>query len=117
MRGIRQRVADPRLCGEMNDPCGTMSREELLHPGAIGDIQPHEAETRIGTQQIEPRLLQRRIVVVIEVVEPDHFVAALEELAGYVIADEAGRAGHEDHRIARTGSAPFGVRTVMAVGV
>ena len=44
----------------------------------------------------QPRLLQRDVVVVVEVVEPDDFVAALQQQLRGVEADEAGRAGDEE---------------------
>ncbi len=71
-------------------------REQRVHPGAVREVELDEAEPRVLAQDREPRFLQRRVVVVVEVVETDHLVAAIEEPAGDVKADEAGRAGDED---------------------
>ena len=43
----------------------------------------------------EARLLERGIVVGIEVVEADDLVAARQKALGNVVADEARRTGHE----------------------
>src|SRR5215469_15464179 len=53
----------------------------------------------MSLQLIEPRGLELRIVVAVQVVEPDHLLAALEEPLRRVIADEARRAGDQNlHR-------------------
>src|SRR6185437_14773224 len=44
---ILQRVTDPRLGGEMDDPIEFLAREEILHAGIIGQIQLHETEARL----------------------------------------------------------------------
>ena len=69
-------------------------------PGAIGEIELDEAERRLLLEQREAALLQPDVVVVVEIVEADDFVAALEQLACRVKADEAGRTGDENlHRL------------------
>ena len=44
----------------------------------------------------QPRFLQRHVVVVVEIVEADDLIAALEQQLRGVKADEAGGAGDEE---------------------
>src|SRR4029077_8115270 len=54
---------------------------------------------RVRSQAREPRLLERHVVVRIEVVEPDDFVPAREQALRRVRADEAGGPCDQDlHR-------------------
>ena len=92
---ILQRVAHAGLRREVNHALELLAREQLRHPRPVGEIQLDEAEVRPLPQLREPRLLQRDVVVVVEVVEPDDFVAALQQELRGVEADEAGRAGDE----------------------
>ena len=65
----------------------------------IGNIDPGETEIAVGRETLEARPLERGVVIVIEVVDADHLVAALEQQAGDVQADEAGGTGDQDfHR-------------------
>src|SRR5262249_26336151 len=48
---------------------------------------------------VEPRLLERRVVVGVEIVEADDAVAVREQTTRDVEADEAGRAGDEDRLV------------------
>ena len=75
------------------------AREERGHPGAVGDVEALEGEVRMRAQAFEPRFLQRHVVVIVEVVDSDHAVAAIEETARRVVPDETRRAGEKDHRI------------------
>ena len=47
----------------------------------------------------QPRVLQLDVVVVVEVVEADHLVAARQQALRDVHADEAGGAGDEDFHV------------------
>src|SRR5204863_273551 len=70
--------------------------EHLRHRGAIGDVDAVEGEALPLAEQREPRFLQLRIVVVVDDVEADDLVAALEQLRGGVEADEPGGAGDQE---------------------
>ena len=54
-----------------------------------------ELEVLVTLQRREPRVLQRDVVVLVEIVEPDDFVAALEQQLRRMEADESGRARDE----------------------
>ena len=55
----------------------------------------------VRLQDREPRVFQRGIVVVVQVVDPDHLVPTVEQGAAQVEPDEAGSTGDEDphHRL------------------
>ena len=78
---ILQRVAHARLRCEVNHASELLPREQLLHARPVREIQLDEAEVRPLPQLREPRFLKRDVVVVVEVVEPDDFVAALQRFA------------------------------------
>jgi hypothetical protein len=58
-------------------------------------IPAHQPEARMVEEWRHVRLLERRIVVVGEEVDPHHLVAAREQGFGQMGADEAGDPGHE----------------------
>ena len=93
---VLDRVAHARLRGEVDHALELLAGEQLGHARAVREVELDEAEPRQLLQQLEPRELEAHVVVVVEVVEPDDLVAALEELAGRVVADEAGGAGDEE---------------------
>ena len=85
------------LGGQMDDPVDVrVGREGGLHRIAVGDIELREGKALDGLQRRAPRLLERRVVVGIEVVEAEHPLAAGEQGLGDVRADEAGCAGDDD---------------------
>ena len=97
--GILDRIPDPRLGGEMDHPLRFFPREEGFHAGPVRQIQTVEAKTPMVVQPGQSGLLETDVVVVVEVVEPDDFVAPPQQQFGGVETDEPGRAGHEDfHR-------------------
>ncbi len=48
---------------------------------------------------VHPVPFQLHVVVIVQVVEPDHGLAPVEERAADVISDESGGAGDENHEI------------------
>jgi hypothetical protein len=58
-----------------------MLGEQRRHAGAIGKLKPDEAKGFLLPELVEARLLERRIVIGIEVVEPDDGAAAGGEAA------------------------------------
>ena len=92
-----QRIAHPRLRRQVNhvpqtaDPC-----HFAQHAVVVGDVQPVEAEAGLFGQPRQPRLLERNVVIVVEVVDADDLFAARKQRLSDVITDEAGGAGHEE---------------------
>ena len=64
--------------------------------GPVGEIELLEGELLVRRELGETRFLERHVVVVVHVVEPDDRVAALDQIFRDVKADEARRAGHEN---------------------
>ena len=83
----------------MNDALRLVAREQLSHRGAVSDVGADEFETFELPQNLQPGMLQRRIVVVVEVVDAGHVLAALQQPLRHVKADEAGRARYENQSV------------------
>src|SRR5690606_31339899 len=90
------RIATPRLRTQVDHALELLTREELRHRLLLGEVYLREAKARKALELREPRFLQRDVVVLVEVVEPDNLVPSRQELARRVKADEAGRAGDKD---------------------
>ena len=93
---ILQRVAHAGLRGEVDDGVEVALLEQVLHHHAVGDVVLEEAEVGVGLELFQPRQLQGRVVVVVEVVDADDFVAALQQDLCDVHADKPGGAGEQD---------------------
>jgi hypothetical protein len=92
---ILQRVAHAGLRGEVDDGIEVALLEQVLHHHAVGDVVLEEAEVGVGFQLFQPREFERRVVVVVEVVDADDLVAAGEQDLRDVHADKAGGTGNE----------------------
>jgi len=98
---VVQRVAHPRLGGQVDDPIKALALEQRPHGRRIGQIQPLKPETAgpvalVGHQARQACLFKADIVVIVEVVEPHHGIAAGKELFAGVIADESRGAGDKN---------------------
>src|SRR5688572_10668992 len=63
---------------EVDDSLNFLGGEQLGHSVAIGEIKLHELESLKAFQNVETRVLQRDVVILVEIVEPDDLVAPLE---------------------------------------
>ena len=98
---IVEAVAHPRLCPQMYDPVDRRVSQRGAKRIRIGKVEPMEAEVSpFCRNHREPRLLQLRIVISIEIINPDHRIAARKQGAGDVHADEAGASGDENGHMA-----------------
>ena len=76
-------------------------REHALERGGVADVALDEREPRIAAQLGQVPFLVGARVERIEVVEPDHLVAARAQALGQVRSDESSGPGDEDdHRAA-----------------
>jgi hypothetical protein len=48
---ILQRIAHAGLGGQVDDAVELLGGEERFHAGAVGDVQFHEAEVRLGVSR------------------------------------------------------------------
>ena len=98
--GVRvdQRVAHAGLRGEVDDAIEAFSAAKSAIDGrAVGDVELARSESpRASSSCVSRASLSVDVVVVVQVVEPDDGVAALEQAPRDVHADEAGGAGDED---------------------
>ena len=70
---------------------------EVLVRRMVGEVHLDEAEAIVAPAELgEPVALQLDAVIIVDVVDADHLLAAGEQPVADVEADEAGRAGHED---------------------
>jgi hypothetical protein len=93
---ILQRVAHTGLGRQIDDPLRPLGGEQGGDAVAVGDVEPGKPEARIGRQARQARFLQRHVVVVVEVVDPDHFVAARQQTLADMHADKSGGAGNQN---------------------
>src|SRR5690606_12620200 len=104
---------DAGLSREMHDPVEALSLEQLGHCRSVGEVELRELEVAVGLEQREARALQRGIVVLVQIVEPDDVVAPLEQALCGVKADEAGSARHQDLQCALPSVIRFPKSTVV----
>src|SRR6185369_2726253 len=92
------------LGGEVDDAVGAgFLLEQRRERAGRRDVHLDEAERAAAEPRelSEPRLLERGIVVVVDVVDADDRLAAREKRAGHMHADEAGGAGDDEGHGAR----------------
>ena len=98
---IFEAIAHASLGGEMDHPIEFFARKRGLDCDAISQVGTDEAVLGAlgATEFIElgkAGFFERRIVVIIDNVEPNDTVAALDQTPGNMIADKAGSAGDKD---------------------
>ena len=109
---VGQRIPDPRLRGQVIDQLELLVREQGQHALRVHQVHPLEPQARLvrldhpGVRaarfgRVDPELaqaieLQPHVVMGVEVVDADHLVPLIDQPPGDVVADEAGRAGHQD---------------------
>jgi hypothetical protein len=93
---VLERIADPGLRREMDDPLGLVSAEQTGHSRRIRQVQLLEIEVGMGRELIQPRLLESDVVVRIQIVQADDFVAPRQKALGHVKADKASNAGDQN---------------------
>ena len=69
-----QAVAHAGLCGQMNDPVDALGQRR--ERARVGNIATLQAELRVFVQARQPRLLQGDVVVIIDIIDADHALAA-----------------------------------------
>ena len=72
------------------------SANSFLHAVPIGEIHALHAEVVVIVEDRRPRVFERDVVIVIEVIETDDGIAALQQLLRGMEADESGSARNED---------------------
>src|SRR5437660_5217236 len=80
----------------MHDSRKSLGREQLRHRGIVGEIDLHEAERGLLLELGEACLFERNVVVLVEIVEPDDFVALRQQPLCCMKADESRSSGDQD---------------------
>lgn len=80
----------------MDDLANIVSAEHRVHSLCITKVGAHRRAAWVLIKESKTGLLERDVVVVVEVVEPHDAIPASEETKRRVEADEAGCAGYED---------------------
>jgi hypothetical protein len=93
--GMVDGMAHASLGREVNDRRKPMFGKQLTDRGTIGKIGLHEIELRILAQDIQPGLLERRVIVAVEIVQTDHVAAFGQQLASDMKADKTRRTGDQ----------------------
>ena len=96
--GLLEAVANSGLGGQVDHAVGLGLGEQRRHRFAIGQVDGRVAIALARFKPRKARLFQRRVVVGVEIVQPHHSVAAIQQPMRDVGADEAGRAGDQDNR-------------------
>ena len=80
-KGVRlfQRTTHPRLSPQMHDALESFGGEQAGHRVTIGQVHMDEAESTVLLEPFQTGPFDRHVVVVVQIVEADNLVAAIEE--------------------------------------
>jgi hypothetical protein len=101
---IHQRIAHPGLGGQMHHAVEPVLLEQRLHARAVRHIQLHELKARLAREPRQAVMLELGVVVVVQIVQAHHLVAAGEQDLADMHADKAGRAGNQDFHAISSGN-------------
>src|SRR5262249_441518 len=93
---IDQRVAHAGLRREVDDLGEAMGSKQVAHSLAICNVQLFKPEVRKPLELPDSPLLQARIVIAIEIVDPQYVAPIRQEPARDVHSNEAGGPGDKD---------------------
>jgi hypothetical protein len=94
----------------MDHPLRPLARHQRGQPSGVGHVETLEAEGGVAAELRDAIELEPRRVVVVDVVDAEHFVTARQQPLADMHADESGCAGDEDlHDVARAGPRPMPV--------
>jgi len=100
-KGIFDTVAHPGLCREMDDPLDPILLHQRLDVIGIGHVHLHEAKIVERVQAGESGSLERRIIIIIEIVDADDGFPAISQPPRNGMADKAGGTSHQYRILAR----------------
>lgn len=89
--GIRilQGIAHPRLSRKVNDPIKLLLIKKCHHGLAINHVHLYKAESGVGSESLQPGLFQIDIVVIVQIIQPDHLITACQQTQCRGHANEA----------------------------
>ncbi len=80
----------------MDDDGKAIPREQRRYRHTIRHIKPFEPKARVVAEDIEPGRLQPRIIIGVEIVDPDDAVAGLQQPLRHVKSDEPRSPGYQN---------------------
>ena len=92
---IDQGIPDAGLRRQMHHAPNGMLFEERRYTRTIGQIQFDELKLGMRTQAGQPRFLETHVIVVIQIVQTEHGVTAIEQSPAHMRPDKSGGAGDE----------------------
>src|SRR3546814_850593 len=91
--GLVDRIADPRLAGEVDDDVGRERVDRPVERLAILEHRLDRAEAGVLEEILVPPALEQRVVIIGHAVIADDVEPFVEEVPGKMIADETRRPG------------------------
>jgi hypothetical protein len=92
--GMAQAVSYTGLRGHVEDMGKGILRKNTLHGFLMFQIETGKNKVVPLLETLDPVLLQGKRVIGIEIVQPYHVVAQLEEITGQMESDETGGSGY-----------------------
>src|SRR5579871_5703300 len=83
-RRILNRIAYACLRGKIHHDIRSPFRKQLIDTGSIRYIYLVKMEIRLLHQFRQTRLLERNIVVAVQIIQTDHFISALKQTSSKV---------------------------------
>src|SRR5262252_3292274 len=102
---IFQRITNTGLGSQMHDWPELALGKNAFDRAPLGEIDLVESKFVKFAQDGQTRLLQRRIVIVVDAVHADHCPISFKKMAGKSKADEARGAGNKDGILRHNSSA------------
>ena len=93
---VIDRIPHASLRGQMHDPVDRASGEQGVDADSVAQRHADKLECVVRPEPRKTCLFQRRIVIRIQVVEPDHTIAAGEQSLGDMHPDETGGTSDEN---------------------
>src|SRR5438128_11012754 len=76
-----------------------LALDEAKHRVAIGNIKPGEPEAGIGVQPGKPSLLEGDIVIIVQIIDADDLLAAVQQRSANMETDKAGGTSEENRHL------------------
>jgi hypothetical protein len=96
---VVDRVAHARLSGQVHNALGADRPDQLGERDVVGDIHADHGEAWTILEPGGAGGLEGRVIIVVEKIDPDHRLAALQQALGHVHADEARRARNDNRSV------------------
>lgn len=93
--GIDQRISHPCLGRQINHPVELLLGKELFRQLPIRHVEIRMTELLEFKQLGQTGLFQLRIVIIIEIIQPDHGTTVFKQAVGEIMADKTGSTGNE----------------------